>query len=122
MTINSDYVFLDCNTIFTINIHENSKSIRVSSYDGCNLMERFYLPYVIFSIPDYAFYCCHAISKFQIPDTVTSIGYFVIHGCNLILSLTMSPNVESRGKYAIRNARWGLEMNESNLHFSKKIM
>ena len=87
-------------SITSCTIHEETKFIHSSAFEGCAGLASVTIGDSVTSIGDHAFRNCTGLTSITIPDSVTSIGGSAFYGCTGLASVTIPDSVTSIGAWA----------------------
>ena len=90
-------------SITNCNIHQNTKVVYSSAFDGCTSLTSVEIPDSVTSIGEGAFADCSSLTSVVIPDSVTSIGEGAFAYCYSLTSVVIPDSVKSIGNYAFYN-------------------
>lgn len=76
----SDFAFLQCKGLISIDIPSSVKYIGIEAFGGCSGLTSVTIPNSVSSIGIRAFYFCSSLSNIEIPNSVTYIGWFAFDG------------------------------------------
>ena len=95
-----DYAFRDCSNLTSINISDGITSIGDYAFCDCSNLTSINIPNGVTSIGNSAFKSCSSLTSINIPDGVTSIGRYTFIGCYSLTSIDIPNGVTSIGEYA----------------------
>ncbi len=75
-------------------IHDDTKIIHFSAFNGCGNLTNITIPNSVTSIGSYAFSDCDNLTSIEIPGRVTSIGSYAFSGCD-----KLQYNTHDNGEY-----------------------
>ena len=84
-------------SITNCNIHQNTKVVYSSAFDGCTSLTSVEIPDSVTSIGEGAFADCSSLTSVVIPDSVTSIGGSSFSNCDSLTSIVIPASVTSIG-------------------------
>ena len=87
-------------SVESMTIHEQTRIIGSSAFDGCANLSDLAIPKGVTSIGDYAFYFCERLKSIVIPQGVTSIGRATFADCVNLADVTIPNSVTSIGTHA----------------------
>ena len=81
-------------------IHDDTKVIGESVFEGCSRLSSITIPDSVTSIGGYAFSSCSSLTSVVIGDSVTSIGYRSFFDCSSLTSVVIPDSVTNIGVWA----------------------
>ena len=96
----SNYAFLGCSSLTSIEIPNSVTSIGDYAFYKCSNLTLIEIPNSVSSIGDYVFYGCSSLTSIEIPNSVTSIGDYAFYGCSSLTSIVIPNSVTSIGEDA----------------------
>ena len=81
----------------TYTIHEDTKIIACSVFNGCDRLTSVTIPDSVTTIGDYAFWNCDSLTSVTIGDSVTTIGNCAFRACDSLTSVTIGDSVTAIG-------------------------
>ncbi|MBR2722257.1 MAG: leucine-rich repeat domain-containing protein [Clostridia bacterium] len=97
------FVEASSTSITSCNIHENTKFIYTSAFEGCENLASIVIPGSITSIGSRTFMDCSSLTSIIIPDSVTSIGGYAFYNCSKLTNVTIGNSVTSIDLYTFYN-------------------
>ena len=113
----SDYTFVNCTSLLTMNIHKNIKSIGRQAFIGCSNLDTVYLNNGLTSIGQSAFENC-GIVTLNTPPSLTDIGLNAFSNCPKLSILTLPIHFASDDNI---DTTWKNEMFGKNFASNVKI-
>lgn len=93
LTVISDYAFIGCSALQTVNLPTKLDQIGTYSFSGCQSLTRLSTPSTLNSIGIYAFNDCNALSSVTLNEGLYSIGSGAFSYCSSLKSITVPSSV-----------------------------
>ena len=95
-----DYIFGSCNKLLTVTIPNNVVSIGNGAFVGCSGLTSATIGNSVVTIGDTAFWGCTGLTSLTIGNSVARIGNYAFFTCYSLSSITIPNSVTSIGNYA----------------------
>jgi len=98
----SNYAFMNCNKLTTINIPENCSTIGTSAFESCTALTSVTLTSECTTIGDYAFAGCSSLALVTMAEGLEKIGEGAFFQCthSYLRTMNLPQSVEEIGEYA----------------------
>ena len=109
-------VFDICTSLTSINVSPNNKAFKLNEgvlfnynknellcYPAGKWMNRYFIPFGVEIIGDFAFSSCKYLSSITIPTSVTEIGSFAFEYCEGLSSIIIPQSINTLSYYAFRD-------------------
>lgn len=96
-------VFMDCDFIKSITIHNSVTDIGYRAFFKCSSLTSITIPDSVTFIDGNAFGGCFSLTSITIPDSVTEMWGETFMGCVSLISVTLSDNITNLKSYTFAN-------------------
>ena len=97
------FVFDGCNSIKSIQIHENATKIENGAFRNCVGLDTIHIPDGVNYIGDFVFAGCTNLRNVTLPNGINSIGTNTFGNCISLENLTMPNSIKTIGKNAFHD-------------------
>ena len=95
--------FVNCSSLTTIVLPENTISIGSYAFANCTALVGFEIPNSVTSIGEYAFSGCKSLTNVTLPQGVSIIEKYVFNSCTSLTNIELSESLTSISSYAFNN-------------------
>lgn len=101
----AEFAFFSCFNLLEVTIPQSVKSIGISAFQYCAVLQKVSLQYGLQTIGEYAFNECTALTEISIPFGVTALANSTFEGCSALESVSLPNSLSSIGEYAFASCR-----------------